>query len=99
MNKDYSDLNILIIGLGSISKRRIMNLKANGIKNISGFDIRSDRIIEARSSYGIFIYEKLEEALQKSSFNAWIISVPPDIHHIYLKKALDYGIPAFIEAS
>lgn len=90
--------NILVIGLGSMGKRRVRNLIALGYKNIYGFDLRSDRRLEAREKYGIDVFDDLELAL-KNKVDAFIISVPPDLHHIYMKKALELEIPAFIEAS
>jgi predicted dehydrogenase len=30
---------------------------------------------------------------------AFVISLPPDIHHIYMKKAIALGVPFFVEAS
>ena len=37
-------LTFLIVGLGSMGKRRIRNLRANGEEKIIGFDIRIDRL-------------------------------------------------------
>src|SRR5256885_9393439 len=98
MGKALSELNILVIGLGSMGKRRIRNLKANGVFSISGFDIREDRRSEVRNSYDIPVFDEIEKAFEKTRYDAWIISVPPDVHHIYLKKALQSKTPAFVEA-
>ena len=90
---------ILVLGLGSMGKRRIRNLKALGINKIVGFDIRKDRRIETSKKYNITVVSDFEEAISKFIITAFIVSVPPDIHHIYMKKALDLSIPSFIEAS
>ncbi|MBC6110557.1 Gfo/Idh/MocA family protein [Pedobacter fastidiosus] len=90
--------NFLVIGLGSMGKRRIRNLQALGYKNIIGFDKRADRRDEVKEKYGITAVADFETALQHNC-DAFIISLPPDIHHIYMKKAIELGIPAFIEAS
>ena len=37
-------MKFLIVGLGSMGKRRIRNLHVNGEKNIIGFDIRPEKI-------------------------------------------------------
>jgi predicted dehydrogenase len=89
----------LVIGLGSMGKRRIRNLKALGKENIVGIDTRTDRRKEAEAKYGISTEEDFDVAVTKYNFYAFIISVPPDLHHIYMKKALELQIPAFIEAS
>jgi predicted dehydrogenase len=98
MNKDFSAMRVLVIGLGSMGKRRVRNLKANGVKEIAGFDQREDRRKEAADTYGIPVYAEFEKALA-TNYDAWIISVPPDVHHLYMKKALERKIPSFIEAS
>jgi predicted dehydrogenase len=93
--KDY----ILVIGLGSMGKRRVRNLQALGLKNIVGFDIRNDRRVESKSNYGIDIVNSFDEAIGRYNFRAFIISVPPDIHHLYINKSIELAIPSFIEAS
>ena len=90
---------ILVIGLGSMGKRRVRNLQALGIKNIIGLDIREDRRLETEKKYHIYTISNFYEAIVKFNFDAFIISLPPAIHHIYMKKAIELGIPAFIEAS
>ena len=90
---------ILVIGLGSMGKRRVRNLQALGLKNIIGLDIRNDRRNESEEKYQIVTYGNFDEVIIKYEFEALIISLPPDIHHIYMKKALELNIPAFIEAS
>lgn len=89
---------ILVLGLGSMGKRRVRNLTALGYKNIYGFDLREDRRAEARDKYNITVLSDFDEALE-FGIDAFIISVPPDVHHIYMKKAVALEIPAFIEAS
>jgi len=88
-----------VIGLGSMGKRRIRNLKVNGVNSIAGFDFRKDRRDEAKKLYGISVFETLGEALTSAEYDAWIISVPPHLHHIYMKEALKHHVPSFIEAS
>lgn len=91
-------MKILIIGLGSMGKRRIRNLKALNLTEIQGFDQRVDRRKEAESLYGITTYSTIEYALQ-NKFDAFVISVPPNVHHIYMKLAVEQQIPFFVEAS
>lgn len=90
---------VLIIGLGSMGKRRVRNLQALGIKNIVGFDQREDRREESVQKYNINVVSSFEDAIANFNINAFVISLPPDIHHIYMKKALELNIAAFIEAS
>lgn len=90
---------VLVIGLGSMGKRRVRNLQALGFTNIYGFDKREDRVKEAGSLYSIQAFTDFEEAFKIATPKAFIISLPPDIHHLYMKKAIDLGVPFFVEAS
>ena len=91
-------MKALQIGLGSMGKRRIRNLLALGIKDITGFDMREDRRAEARDKYNITTTSELDEALLSNS-DIYIISTPPDRHLEYMKLAVKHGKPAFVEAS
>jgi predicted dehydrogenase len=92
-------MKFLVIGLGSMGKRRIRNLQCLGIKNIAGFDTRTDRIEEAAEKYGVSTYSSLESAIEDFDPNIFIISTPPDCHLRYANLAVDFGIDCFIEAS
>jgi len=90
---------ILVIGLGSMGKRRVRNLQAIGIKNIVGFDQREDRRVESLQKYNINVVTSFEDAIANFNIDKVVISVPPEIHHVYMKKAIEFSIPVFIEAS
>lgn len=94
-------MNFLIVGLGSMGKRRARCLKSLGyeINDIAGFDVREDRRKEVEQKYGIRAYSDIEDALKTIKPSALIISVPPDFHHIYMKAAIEKGIHFFVEAS
>jgi predicted dehydrogenase len=92
-------MKVLVVGLGSMGKRRIRNLLSIGGFEIFGFDIRLDRVKEAVSLYDIFASTNFEELIKENKFDAFIISVPPDLHHIYMSKSIELVIPCFVEAS
>lgn len=92
-------MNFLVVGLGSMGKRRIRCLKALEEKNIFGFDLRQDRADEANQKYGIAAFTDFETAIKEAKPDALIISVPPDKHGIYIKYALENSLHCFIEAS
>ena len=66
-----------------MGKERIRNLQALGLKKIVGFDIREDERTEAVEIYNIKVVESFEEGISSFKIDALIISLPPDIHHIY----------------
>lgn len=99
MKRDRLDYIILVIGLGSMGKRRIRNLQAIGFTNIFGYDLRSDRKKETKDLYNITIVEDVNAFILKHKTDAFVISVPPDAHHTFIKIAMDNSIHFFVEAS
>ena len=92
-------MKFLVIGLGSMGKRRIRNLISLGHKkNIAGFDLRVDRREEVQQS-NILVFDDFENALHEFQPDIFIISTPPDLHMNYAYIAKKNGIHCFIEAS
>lgn len=91
---------ILVIGLGSMGKRRIRCLMHLGINanDILGIDNRTDRCEEAKSKYNINIVKGLSD-IDFDNVSAIIVSLPPDKHKIGTDLAVKYNKPVFIEAS
>lgn len=92
-------MKFLIIGLGSMGKRRIRCLKVLGYEEIYGFDVREDRRKESEMLYDIKTYSDLKQVLAEVQPDALIISVPPNLHHYYMKLAIEQHIHFFVEAS
>jgi predicted dehydrogenase len=90
-------MRIGVIGLGSMGKRRIRNLKALGVEQVMGFDLRADRIAEARALGADA--RSLDEWSGPRGFDAVIVSTPPDRHLEYLRAAVAERVPVFVEAS
>lgn len=91
-------MRFLIIGLGSMGKRRIRNLQALGHKDIMGFDLKDERRGEAEEKYKIQTFAVFKDALKESP-DVFIISTPPNKHNEYIKLAIENKKPAFVEAS
>jgi predicted dehydrogenase len=92
-------MRFLVIGLGSMGKRRVRNLIALGQSGIAGFDRRDDRRAEAAERYGITTYASFEEALAEFRPDALVISTGPAHHMDYALPAARAGLHCFIEAS
>ena len=94
------DMKIVVIGLGSMGKRRVRNLLANGVQkdNIVGVDIRDDRISDVNEKYQIRTSSSLTKELIAFA-DAFIISTSPDQHLVYANIAAKNSIHMFIEAS
>lgn len=92
-------MNYLVIGLGSMGKRRVRNLIALNIKNVAGFDPRADRRVEAQEKYGIQVFDSLEIAMKEFNPKVFVISTSPELHMHYAYFAVERSINCFIEAS
>ena len=89
-------LIFLIVGLGSMGKRRIRNLHVNEEENIIGFDIRSDRRKEAEMKYNIQTIDDFK-ILSPDDFDVLIISTSPEAHGDYIRFALNHKKHFFVE--
>lgn len=92
-------MKILVVGLGSMGKRRIRCLKVLGEDSLAGFDPREDRRREAAGQYDIACFDDYAEALRIFRPEALVISVPPDLHHVYISSAIEQKLHFFVEAS
>lgn len=92
-------MRFLVIGLGSMGKRRVRNLLALGNNEIAGWDIREDRRKDAEIKYGIKLFDNFEETLDIFKPEVFLISVNPEMHMNYAHLALEKNIHCFIEAS
>lgn len=91
-------MRFLIVGLGSMGKRRIRCLKNLGYEDILGFDLSPNRRKEAEEKYAIKTIDDIKN-LNFIEINALIISTPPDKHNEYINLAIEKKKPAFVEAS
>ena len=91
-------MKFLIVGLGSMGKRRIRNLQYLEAGEIIGFDIREDRRKEAEKKYGIKTFDEFDKAMLDLP-DAFVISTPPDLHVKYAMEAAKNNKHFFMEAS
>ncbi|ABX12051.1 Gfo/Idh/MocA family protein [Nitrosopumilus maritimus] len=91
-------MQILVVGLGSMGKRRIRCLQKLGLKNIIGFDPRQDRRDESEKLYKISTVPTINDGL-KLNPKCMIISTPPDLHYKYALVAMKNKIHFFTEVN
>lgn len=91
-------MKFLLVGLGSMGKRRIRNLQFLKAGEIIGFDIKYERCKEAEEKYGIRTTSDTG-SINLAEINAMIISTPPDHHNEWIRFAIQNKKPAFVEAS
>jgi len=91
-------MRFLIVGLGSMGKRRIRNLQYLKAGDIIGFDVRQDRTKEVAGKYKIRAFTDFDDAMAENP-DALIISTPPDLHTKYARIAATNNKHFFTEAS
>ena len=92
-------MKFLVIGLGSMGKRRVRCLLANKVscKDIFGFDSKATRVQETVEKYAIQPVSDFDQ-FDFNQIDVVVISTPPDLHMHYAHLAAKRGKPMFIEA-
>lgn len=92
-------MKFLVIGLGSMGKRRVRNLQALEENSIVGFDISQNRADETKEKYGIETFIDFQKAIEEFNPDIFIVSTPPNYHMKYAFYAYEHNKHCFIEAS
>lgn len=92
-------MQIAVIGLGSMGKRRIRLLKRfEEVDFIVGIDSREDRRNEVNSLYSCVTFESLNQALDKyPEISTVFVCTSPLSHHLIINDALEKGLNVFSE--
>lgn len=91
-------MKFLVIGLGSMGKRRVRNLQRHGELDIIGFDVRKERAEEAARLYSIKTFTDFKSAAKEQP-DVLVISCPPDKHLEYAHYAAEQGLHFFTEVN
>ncbi len=91
-------MRALVVGLGSMGKRRVRNLRALGLREIVGTDVRVDRREEAGRLYGIEVAADFEAGMAMDP-DIVMVSTPPHLHLGYARQAVEAGKHVFTEFS
>lgn len=91
-------MKALVIGLGSMGKRRVRCLRHHGVAEIVGHDTRADRRAAVAAEYAIAVRDALSAA-DFAACDVVVVSTPPDQHHAAIASAIAAGKPCFVEAS
>lgn len=89
-------MKILVIGGGSMGKRRIRDLLSLGCE-VVGFDTREDRCKEVEEKFGIKTIKHKEDIKIFEDADAFVISTPPSTHYEIMRWL--WHKPIFMEAN
>lgn len=90
-------INICVVGLGSMGRRRIKILKKEKNINIIGVDINFQRAEKEKKELGIKVYSTLKEAINNESINSVFVCTSPIHHGQIINESLQNDINVFSE--
>ena len=91
-------MNAIVVGLGSMGKRRIRLMKEMRLPvNIIGVDSKLERCEDVKTQFDIECYTSLEEAENKISIYCAFICTSPLAHANLIELCLSHGYHVFTE--
>ena len=90
-------MKIIVIGLGSMGKRRIRLLSENKDIQLLGIDSQESRCAEVKEKFGLKCYASIAEAVAAEKPDAAVISTSPLSHAAIIKECLHNNLHVFTE--
>lgn len=90
-------MRIIVIGLGSMGKRRIRLMSEHKEVELFGIDSQESRCKEVKEKFGITCYNSIDEACNDRNIDAAIISTSPLSHSSIIKDCLEHNLHVFTE--
>ena len=90
-------MKIIVIGLGSMGKRRIRLLSEHEDIELFGIDSQQSRCEEVKQKFGIKCYVNIAEAVESVHPDAAVISTSPLSHAAIIKECLQSNLHVFTE--
>lgn len=90
--------NIVVIGLGSMGRRRIRLLKRiDDSFNIIGVDSNDERLTQSKNEFNIKVSSDVDDVLKNENIDIAIISTGPLSHASLIEKCLNANCDVFTE--
>ncbi len=90
-------MKIIVIGLGSMGKRRIRLLSEKKDIELFGIDSQESRCTEVKEKFGLKCYASIAEAVAAEQPDAAVISTSPLSHDVIIKECLKNNLHVFTE--
>lgn len=90
-------MKIIVIGLGSMGKRRLRLLSERNDVELFGIDSQESRCEEVKVKFGITCFRSIEEAVEVENVEAAVISTSPLSHAAIIKECLTHNLHVFTE--
>lgn len=90
-------MKIIVIGLGSMGKRRLRLLSERKDVGLFGIDSQESRCEEVKEKFGITCFKSITEAVEAENIEAAVISTSPLSHASIIKECLTHNLHVFTE--
>ena len=90
-------MKIIVIGLGSMGKRRTRLLSEHKDIQLLGIDSQESRCAEVKEKFGLKCYASIAEAVATEHPDAAVICTSPLSHAAIIKECLNNGLHVFTE--
>lgn len=90
-------MKIIVIGLGSMGKRRLRLLNERKDVELFGIDSQESRCEEVKEMFGITCFRSIAEAVDAENIEAAVISTSPLSHADIIKECLTHNLHVFTE--
>lgn len=90
-------MKIIVIGLGSMGKRRLRLLSERKDVELFGIDSQESRSEEVKEKFGITCFKSIAEAVEAENIEAAVISTSPLSHASIIKECLTHNLHVFTE--
>lgn len=90
-------MKVIVIGLGSMGKRRIRLIKERKDINIFGIDSQESRCAEVKEMFDVTCFNSINEACMAENIEAALICTSPLSHANIIKECLEHRLHVFTE--
>lgn len=90
-------MKVIVVGLGSMGKRRIRLLSEMKDVEILGIDNNEQRCLEAKEKFGCRCFHSIPEALKEGSVDCALACTSPLSHAAIIKECLEHNLHVFTE--
>jgi len=90
-------MKVLVVGCGSMARRRIRHVVESTDAEVNVYDIRPDRMAEVKEMFPVVECLESRDGMASLAADAIFVCVPPADHESYIEFALENGIPFMCE--
>ncbi|WP_287683371.1 Gfo/Idh/MocA family oxidoreductase [Bacteroides sp.] len=90
-------MKVIVIGLGSMGKRRIRLMSEHKDVEIFGIDSQESRCAEVKEKFNVVCFNSIDEACSAHDIEASLVCTSPLSHAAIIKDCLEHNLHVFTE--